>query len=335
MSNQNERRSGAAHIAVVGAGQIGTPLVARLLEQGHALTWISRTRPERVPEGARHVAIDASDAQALAQALQGTQAVIAAVNPATYDAEVWARSLPALHRGLIDGVGRVGARLVLLDALYLYTTQEGPLSPSTRQAPETEKGKVRKQLADLLAAAQRAGRVRASVLRAPDFWGPDLSAALLTREGLEGLRRGKGPLLLGNPDLPHAFAHRDDVVEALVTLALAGDDVEGNVFHAPVIHPSPRQLVQAFADAFGVRVRPFVAPRWLLRVAGLFSRSTRGLVEMLPQWQAPYLVDDSGYCQRFGVRAISLAEGVARIAQSQVVSRAALAASARIRGAVN
>ena len=55
--------------------------------------------------------------------------------------------LYALHP---EGAGRAGARLVLLDALYLYTTREGPLSPSTRQAPATQKGQIRKQLADML-----------------------------------------------------------------------------------------------------------------------------------------------------------------------------------------
>jgi nucleoside-diphosphate-sugar epimerase len=140
-----------------------------------------------------------------------------------------------------------------------------------------------------------------------------LSAALLTEAGLEDLKRGKRPFLLGDPDQPHAFSHRDDVVEALINLALASDDVEGRVFHAPVMHVTPRQLVNAFARAYGVTPKPFVAPRWLLRLLGLFSRTTRGMVEMLPQWQAPYLVDDSAYCGRFGARATTLDEGLLRM----------------------
>jgi hypothetical protein len=95
---------------------------------------------------------------------------------------------------------------------------------------------------------------------------------------------------------------------------LAENDVEGRVFHAPVLHVTPRQLVAAFAKAFEVAVKPFVAPGWLLRLIGLFSRTTRGMVEMLAQWQAPYLVDDSDYCRRFDVRANGLEEGVARLA---------------------
>jgi nucleoside-diphosphate-sugar epimerase len=299
-------------IVVVGAGQIGTPMVERLRREGHAVTWISRRRPDHVPEGVRHVALDASDGARLAEVARGARALIAAVNPPVYDAGVWAQTLPALHRGLIEGAAGAGTRLVLLDALYLYTTREGPLAPTTRQAPETAKGKVRKELADMLVAAQREGLLRATVLRAPDFWGPELSSALLTRDALAGLRSGKRALLIGNPEAPHAFAHRDDVIGALIALAFAADDVEGQVFHAPVIHETPRAMVEAYAKVYGVAPRVLVAPGWLLRVAGLFSRQMGGLVEMLPQWESPYLVDDSSFRLRFGAAPISLAQGAAR-----------------------
>src|ERR1700712_3649837 len=310
-TNKNTSKT---QIAVIGAGQIGTPVVERLAASGVKVTWISRTRPRQIPTGVEHKSVDATDGQALANALRGVDAVIAAVNPATYDADVWRKTLPPLQRGLIEAVSKLGVRLVQLDALYLYARDQGPLAPETAQRPATEKGQVRKQISDMLAEAQAQGRIRATVLRASDFWGPGLSAALLTRDGIEGLKHGKRPFLIGNPDEPHAFSHRDDVVNALVNLALAEDDVEGRVFHAPVVHVAPRALVSAVSQAFGVAVRPFVAPAWLLRAIGLFSKSTAGMVEMLPQWQSPYLVDDRAYCERFDVRPISVAEGVAQLA---------------------
>ncbi len=298
-------------VAVVGAGQIGTPLVARLRALGHPVTWLSRTRPAQVPEGVQHLSVDARDADALSQAVAGAAAVIAAVNPATYDARVWARELPPLHAGIFAGVARAGTRLVLLDALYLYSLGHGPLSPSTPHQPSTEKGAIRKQLADLLGTAQREQGLRATVLRAPDFWGPGLHSALVSTAVLDGLRDGKRPLVLGNPDAVHAFAYRDDVVDALIQLALAEGDVEGRVFHAPVLHVSPRALMGALTEALRVEVKPRVAPRFLLRLAGLFDASTGGLVEMLPQWEQPYLVDDSAYRERFGAKATTLEQGVA------------------------
>lgn len=310
-----------APIGVVGAGQIGTPVVESLARRGIPVTWLSRRRPAAIPAGVKHVSVDASDAGALAHAARGVRALIAAVNPATYDAKVWRATLPPLHRGLIEASASLGARLVLLDALYLYALDQGPLAPDTPQRPSTQKGRVRKELADMLAQAQAQGRVRAVVLRAADFWGPDLSGALLTREAISGMRAGKRPFVIGDPDQPHAFSHRDDVVAALVKLALAEPNVEGKVFHAPVVHVAPRALVRALSEALGVDVQPFVTPAWLLRVMGVFSASMRGLLEMLPQWQAPYLVDDRAYCERFGVSATTLARGVEQLARSAAQHR--------------
>lgn len=298
-------------ITVVGAGQIGTPLVARLVRDGHAVVWVSRTRPASVPEGATHVSVDVRDGAALAEVARGSHAIIAAVNPRIYDAKVWERELPPLHRGLIEAASVSGVRLVVLDALYLYALEEGPLAPTTREEPSTVKGRIRKSLADMLMTAHHEGRIRATTLRASDFWGPDLSGSLVSKEAVDGLSAGKRPLLLGNPDVPHAFSHRDDVVDGLVRLALAEDDVLGQVFHAPVIHPTPRQLMNALAAGFGVTAKPRVAPRWLLRTMGVFSAAVGGLVEMLPQWEHPYLVDDSGYRARFGTSAVTLEAGVA------------------------
>ena len=74
---------------------------------------------------------------------------------------------------------------------------------------------------------------------------------------------------------------------------------------------SPRALMGALTEALRVEVKPRVAPRFLLRLAGLFDASTGGLVEMLPQWEQPYLVDDSAYRERFGAKATTLEQGVA------------------------
>ncbi|MFM2420779.1 MAG: hypothetical protein RL385_5502, partial [Pseudomonadota bacterium] len=108
------------HIVVIGRGQIGTPLVSALLAQGHAVTWLSRSAPSAVPVGVTHHALDACDPVAVEVAARGARAVIAAVNPAVYDAAVWARELPPLFRGIALGTRRAGARLVMLDALYAY-----------------------------------------------------------------------------------------------------------------------------------------------------------------------------------------------------------------------
>ncbi len=296
-------------LVVVGAGQIGTPLVERLAREGHRVVWVSRSKPSRIPNGVTHVALDARHGAELARLATGARAIIAAANPPSYDAAVWKKQLVPLTAGLLDGARLSGSRLVLLDGLYMYALDRGPLSPATPQEPATEKGKIRKALADMVVAAQREG-VRAVSLRASDFLGAGLARSLLNASAIERIKQGKSPLLIGDPDVPHAFSMRDDVIDALVQLAFAPDDVEGQVFHAPVVHETTRNLVEREARTHGTAIEVRAMPGWLLRIAGLFSRDTRGLVEMLPQWSAPYLVDDSSYRKRFQGPRAALSESV-------------------------
>ena len=283
---------------VVGTGQIGTPVVERLVREGHEVIWVSRSKPSLIPSGATHCALDAKHGSELAKLATGARAIIAAVNPPIYDAAVWKELLTPLMGGLIEGARLSGSRLVLLDCLYMYALDRGPLSPTTPQEPATEKGKVRKAVADMVVAAQQQG-LRAVMLRASDFLGPNLARSLLNPSAIERIKQGKSPILVGDPDAPHAFSMRDDVVDALIQLALAESNVEGRVFHAPVVHETTRNLVEREARKHGTTVKLRVLPGWLVRVAGLFDRNTRGIVEMLPQWCAPYLVDDSSYRERF------------------------------------
>jgi len=285
-------------LVVVGAGQIGTPLVERLAHEGHEVFWVSRSKPSQVPHGVTHVVLDARHGAELAKLASGARAIVAAANPSVYDAAVWQQQLGPLTAGLLEGARLSGSRLVLLDGLYMYALDRGPLRPTTPQEPATEKGKIRKAVADMVVAAHREG-VRVVSLRASDFLGAGLARALLSESAIERIKHGKSPLLLGDPDVPHAFSMKEDVIEGLVQLAFAADDVEGQVFHALVVHETTRELVDREARRHGTAVRARAMPGWLVRLAGLFSRDTRGLVEMLPQWSAPYLVDDSSYRNRF------------------------------------
>lgn len=46
-----------------------------------------------------------------------------------------------------------------------------------------------------------------------------------------------------------------------------------------------------------------VIPGWLIRIMGLMDPLMKEIVEMLPNWQNDYTVDDSEFCKEFGVTA--------------------------------
>jgi nucleoside-diphosphate-sugar epimerase len=150
-------------------------------------------------------------------------------------------------------------------------------------------------------ALRDAPGLRFVVGRAGDFVGPGAGpgGALMSMDAMAGLARGRRVLLVGDPEATHAFSYVPDVVEGLAALGTAGSDVEGRVFHLPVVAVRPRALVAAVADGLGARAGTLVVPGWAIRLLGPVVPLLRELRETLYQWDRPFLVDDGAFRARF------------------------------------
>jgi nucleoside-diphosphate-sugar epimerase len=247
-----------------------------------------------------------------------------------YDA--WATDLFPVARGALYAAASAGAKLIVLDNLYMYGRPDGPIRETSPIAPCSRKGELRARLADERADAHKRGDVRIATARAGDFFGPGV-----VRQTTFGERfylrafAGKRVECFGDPDMPHALSYAPDVARALVTLA-DHDDALGGVWHVPT-NPaeSMRQTVERlagalarlgphsrfaracgthdrvgphsrFARACGTQVPIRIArvPRIALRAMGLFAPLVREVAEMAYQWDVPYVLDDSRFRARFG-----------------------------------
>ncbi len=291
---------------VVGAGQIGSIIARRLAARGDSVVVVSR-RP-RVIAGVQHVARDVA-IDDIDDVCAGADAVFVAVNVA-YDHKLWAKSLPLLNRRSADAAARAGAKLVVLENLYVYGVgnADRPLREDMALSPSSKKGAVRAQIAHELFT--RGDGLRVASVRPPDFYGPGLTSALLDDKAVKGVVDGSAPFAVGDADAVHARAYVDDVAAAMVALADEGDDsdVWGRAWHTPVVQVSTRDLVAAIARAAGVAdpgVR--VVPRWAFSALALVVPMLREIREMLYLWDRPHLVDDSAFRARFPqLRATSL-----------------------------
>src|SRR6516162_5682592 len=154
-----------------GAGQVGHPLAGLLLRAGKRVR-IAKRSPGGAPPGAEVMQGDAADPAFCAQAAQGAMTVYHTMNP-PYDARFWAELLPRYMDNLIAAAGRNGARLVVLDNVYMLGRPQGrPLDEDTPPMPCSRKGEVRARVAERMWEAHRRGDVRVTTARASDFYGP-------------------------------------------------------------------------------------------------------------------------------------------------------------------
>jgi len=298
-------------IIIFGYGAVGRETSALFVTRGDDVVAAQRKAPKSLPPGVRFVACDLTDRGDVAAACAGRDIVICTAG-FPYDSRVWERAWPAAMDALLHACERAEARFVFADDLYMAGPQNVPL---TEDMPLTDYGikpRIRSAITRMWLEAHRAGRVRATAVRASDFYGPDVSTSVLSAFGVARLIKNQPALIPYNPDFPHDFTYVPDFARALMILSDAPDDAYGEAWNVPNAPTRTlREMLALAASIAGVQLRVRVIPRWLLRPAGLFSRELHELIEMRFQTDRPYRVDATKFARRFGAGATSFESGLA------------------------
>ena len=286
-------------IAIIGAGTLGTALAHELAGRGIESRVISRGTPHgALPQGVDHLPADATDPTALATAL-GDASIVLQTSQPPYPK--WAAEFPALQRCVIAAAETTGARLVLADNLYMYGAGVGgTITDSTPEVPRASKGRVRKAMADDALAAHNEGRVEVALTRPSNYVGAgyELTRTLLTARA----RAGKAMQVLGRLDQPHSFSYVPDVARAMADIALA-DDAYGRAWILPAMEPvTQRELCDALWLGVGnegpAKIQALRGAG--ARAIGIFNPLVRASLEMLYEFDEPYIVHARDFEQRFG-----------------------------------
>ncbi|MEG3628359.1 NAD-dependent epimerase/dehydratase family protein [Streptomyces poriticola] len=294
---------------VIGFGPAGAATARLLVDKGHSVRVI--TRSGRSPEpGIEHIALDATDSEALTEAAQGAVALYSCAAPPYHR---WAAEWPPLAASLCAAAEATGAVLVLLGNLYGYGPVDGPLTEDLPLAATGTKGRVRAAVWERAHTLHRQGRIKAVEVRASDFFGPGVTdGGHLAGRVMPRLLRGAPVSVLGDPDAPHSWTYLPDVARALVEVAGA-EQAWGRPWHVPTQPPlSAREMVERLASRAGtgpVAVRRL--PPAALALASLFSPLLRELKEIRYQFERPFVLDSQAYETALSVRATPLDEQIA------------------------
>lgn len=302
--------AGELHV-LFGAGQVGQTLARRLLDDGRRVRIAKRSRGS-VPAGADLVTGDASDPAFCLDAARGASTVYHCMNP-PYDARVWADVLPRYMENLIAAAARAGARLVVLDNVYMLGRPAGrPLDEDTPPRPCSRKGEIRARAADRLFEAHRRGEVRATSGRASDYYGPGGTLTHLGDQFWRPALAGRTARVLVNPDAIHTYHYIPDVAAGLAALGTAGDDAYGGPWMLPC---APAGTMRALAARFSRHLRREIRlagiPRWAVRAIGLAVPLVREAEEMLYQWDEPFVINDARFRARFGLEPAGVEQAAA------------------------
>jgi len=283
--------------ALFGAtGSVGKALAAKLAQQGESFRVVGRSQ-ERLRKDfqvygdlVEYCAADLSDPAGAARAAMGVNTIFYTVGvPYTHFEQH-----PKITRVALQAAAAAGVRhFVHLSTVYPYgMPQQQLVNESHPRNPKAFKGRMRKEQEDLVLAADNRDGMRTTILRPPDFYGPD-SELSYVRAIFDAALKGGTANVVGPIDTPHEFIFVPDVAKTLIALS-EKEEAYGKAWN--VAGPgliSTRQFAEQVFAAVHQKPRLRAAGKFLLRVLGLFNPFLREVVEMHYLWTNPVKLDDS------------------------------------------
>ena len=294
---------------ILGTGPIGLATMDALLNRGKSVRMINRSGQADVPDGVEVFGGDLISQPKLAiEFCEGAAVVYGCLNvPYTK----WPELFPPLQAATVEAASVVGAKLVMLENVYMYGPHaETPMTEKSPYAATTRKGLVRAEMSRDLMEAHERGKVSVAIGRASDYFGPrGLVSGMGERVFIPALA-GKPAQVLGNPDLPHTYTYVPDIGEGLAILG-ENDQAFGQAWHLPSAETiTTHQFIEKIYKAAGHPPRIQVPPKSILKIIGLFNAELREVIEMLYQFENPHIVDHTKFVKAFGNHATPLKEAI-------------------------
>jgi nucleoside-diphosphate-sugar epimerase len=284
-------------VVLGGSGGIGGAVVRDLGAKGFQVRAVSRHAATEAPEGVTQQAADVATPAGAAAACEGAAVVYHCLQPPYHR---WVEEFPPLNRVVGEAVAREGAKLVVADNLYMYWPIAGPIGEASPQHPTSRKGRIRKESADALLAEHTAGRLRVTIGRAPDYYGPGGTNSIAGNTVFGAAVAGKAVRWPASADQPRSFSYLPDLARALVTLGQS-DAADGRAWIVPSAPPlTARALVALIEDELRRHVKLAVTSKLAMRLAGLRIPQARELPDIWYQFTTPFIADGSAFEAAFG-----------------------------------
>ncbi len=213
-----------------------------------------------------------------------------------------AKQHPILMRQTLDGAIAAGVkRIVLLGTVYPYGLPETPTVAETHpRNPPTFKGGMRKEQEEILFRAHAEGKIQATVLRLPDFYGPEVGELSLLHLAFKAATEEGTAYMIGPIDTPHEFVYIPDLGPVMVDLALKPEAYGRAWNFAGAGTISQREAAKQIFAMASRKPKILTLGKTAIRLMGLFDPVMRELVEMHYLQKTPVPMNDSALTQLIG-----------------------------------
>lgn len=299
---------------ILGAtGIIGRETAKNLVNYTDHVRIVSRN-PKKVNASDELFTADLTDKKKVFEAVKGSEVTYLTAG-LPYDLKVWQTTWPLVMRNVIDACKNSGSKLVFFDNVYLYGKVNGWMTEKSPVKPSSKKGEVRAKIADMLMTEVARDGLKAMIVRAADFYGPDAPLSIVTVTVFDNLSKGKSAQWLIDDKVKHSFTYTPDAGKATALLGNT-ESAYNQVWHLPADRDvlTGEEFIRMAAEEFKAKPKYMVIKKWMVGLLGIFNKALRENMEMLYQNDSDYLFDSSKFDKTFKFDTVKYREGIRRTA---------------------
>lgn len=122
---------------------------------------------------------------------------------------------------------------------------------------------------------------------------------------------------MSSVNFKHSFTYTPDAGKATALLGNT-EDAYNQIWHLPTTAnpPTGKEWIEAIAQEIGVKAKFQAAPKFLVRIIGLFVPIMSEMVEMMYQYDRDYVFNSDKFENRFDFKPTPYIDGIKEIIKS-------------------
>lgn len=304
---------------ILGAnGQIGEELARELKRNFTSDIRIVSRHAKKVNDTDEIFSADLSVREKAIEAVRGSEIAYFTLG-LPISSDLWGKQFPVILRNVIDACKVNGTKLVFFDNTYMYPQDDRILTENTAFAPVGRKGRVRREMAEMVLKEIQSGELEAVICRAPEFYGPAKTQSITNTLIFNNIKEGKTLKVPLSDKKKRSLIWTPDASRAT---ALIGNtpDAFGQTWHLPVdkSHPTYREFIRTASGIYDKDLKYSLVPKFVFSIGALFNKKMKELLELLPRYEHNNIFDDSKFRNRFPeFKVTSYKQGIEQIKKEQ------------------
>jgi nucleoside-diphosphate-sugar epimerase len=206
--------------------------------------------------------------------------------------QLWEEQMENIISNVIISAKQNKATILFPENNYAFGNIDKPITESTVPLPSTKKGKLRLTVVNSFKRATERNDCKVIIIRLPDFFGPNVTNALI-KPIFEEAIHNKSIKWLINADVPHQFAYTPDVSKYFYLLTLENNLPDFFLInYSGITVSSIKDLSEKISGIQGNPKKVKVAPKFILNIIALFVREVKELKENFYQFENSILLAD-------------------------------------------